>query len=75
MIRKLRTIGFLAGPIPFVATGLLGLFIKVQRNRIKKSTKITLQEKIELGITDDKLKIIIPNSLLNIYNIVNSLGK
>ena len=60
MIRKLRTIGFLAGPIPFVATGLLGLFIKVQRNRIKKSTKITLQEKIELGITDDKLKIIIP---------------
>ena len=57
MIRKLHIRGFLIGTVGLI--GILGFLIKRQKKRIKKSTKIILQEKFELGITDDKLKIII----------------
>ncbi len=64
MIRKLRAIGNFSGRVPGFAgiatTGLLGFLLKLQRNRIKNSTKITLDEKIKLGISNDNLKIIIP---------------
>lgn len=64
MIRKLRAIGIFSRPVPIFAgiatTGFLGFLLKLQKNRIKKSTKISLEEKINFGITDDKLKIIIP---------------
>ena len=68
MIRKL--FGFFGGPVPvnplFLGIGgFLGVkgfdfFIKRKINRIKESTKIKLDEKNNLGIFDDNLKIIIP---------------
>ena len=66
MIRKLHIRGFLIGTVGLI--GILGFLIKRQKNRIKKSTKITLQEKFELGITDDKLKIIISEIDLDFAN-------
>ena len=66
MIRKLHIRGFLIGTVGLM--GILGFLIKRQKNRIKKSTKITLQEKFELGITDDKLKIIISEIDLDFAN-------
>ena len=66
MIRKLHIRRFLIGTVGLI--GILGFLIKRQKNRIKKSTKITLQEKFELGITDDKLKIIISEIDLDFAN-------
>ena len=66
MIRKLHIRGFLIGTVGLI--GILGFLIKRQKNRIKKSTKITLQEKFALGITDDKLKIIISEIDLDFAN-------
>ena len=66
MIRKLHIRRFLIRTVGLI--GILGFLIKRQKNRIKKSTKITLQEKFELGITDDKLKIIISEIDLDFAN-------
>lgn len=74
MIRKLWTlgaavpipcaVGLICGPIPlFMGTvlvpGLIRFLTDSKKEKIIKSDKSSLEEKINLGITDSKLKIII----------------
>mgnify|MGYP003472498761 FL=1 len=74
MIRKLRAlgaavpipcaVGLICGPIPLIVgtvlvPGLIRFLSDSKKEKIIKSDKSSLKEKINLGITDSKLKIII----------------
>ena len=62
MIRKLCALGLVCGPIPLLVGILFGskvfqYLIQNKIDKIIKSDKYSLEEKINLGITDKKLKI------------------
>ena len=64
MIRKLCTLGLVCGPIPLLmgtilVPGLIRFLSDSKKEKIIKSDKSSLEEKINLGITDKKLKIIV----------------
>lgn len=64
MIRKLCALGLVCGPIPLLVGILFGskvfqYLIQNKIDKIIKSDKYSLEEKINLGITDKKLKIIV----------------
>lgn len=64
MIRKLCALGLVCGPIPlFMGTvlvpGLIRFLSDSKKEKIIKSDKSSLEEKIDFGISDTKLKIII----------------
>lgn len=64
MIRKLCTLGLVCGPIPLLmgtilVPGLIRFLSDSKKEKIIKSDKSSLEEKIKLGITDCKLKIIV----------------
>lgn len=64
MIRKLCAVGLICGPIPLLmgtvlVPGLIRFLSVSKKEKIIKSDKYSLEEKINLEITDNKLKIIV----------------